>query len=225
MSICRQWSLVKHSERNSYAKTLYCRSWSCEVCQPRRRSQLLAQAASGRPQRFITLTARPGSSSSPRERLRVLAHSWRVIVKRLHRLHPLKEIEYMAVVEATKRGEPHLHILYRGPWIAQSTLSTWMAELADSPICDIRAVKNRREAIRYVAKYITKKPAQFGTAKRYWRSYHYSDDPTDDFHKTTINDAPWLVSSVPLHMLYQEYVERAWNAVFTDGEVMYAWRN
>ncbi len=154
----------------------------------------------------------------------MLAHAWRTIVKRLHRLHPLKTIEYMAVVEGTKAGEPHLHILYRGPWIAQRTLSTWMLDLADAPIVDIRAVKNRRQAVRYVAKYITKKPEQFGSAKRYWRSYHYSDAAEQPQDRAEINNAPWLLSRVPLAMLYAEYVERQWNAVFTDGEVMYAWR-
>jgi len=224
VSICRQWSLVKHAANNSRARVLYCRSWTCDTCQPRRRRQLLAQAASGRPNRFITLTARPGSDGTPRERLRMLAHAWRTIVKRLHRLHPLKTIEYMAVVEGTKRGEPHLHILYRGPWIAQRTLSTWMLELTGSPIVDIRAVKNTRNAVRYVAKYIAKKPEQFGTAKRYWRSYHYSDNEDSEFHKDQDPSIPWLLSRVPLASLYSEYVDMKWNAVWSDGEEMYAWR-
>jgi len=173
MSICRQWSLVKHGLSATYARPLYCRSWTCPTCQPKRRAQLLRKAGSGRPTKFITLTSNPTRGDSPRTRLRMLAHAWRTCIKRVRRLHPSSTLQYLAVVEATKRGEPHLHILYRGPAIAQSTLSRWMADLTGSPIVDIRAIRNPREAIRYVAKYITKKPAQFGTSKRYWQSQGY----------------------------------------------------
>lgn len=221
MSICTTWSLVKHGEHVSAAKMLYCRSWNCEICQPKRRRQLLAKCASGRPTRFITLTASREAAGNPRDRLRVLAHAWRTCIKRLHRLHPFTPIEYLAVVEATKAGEPHLHILYRGPYIPQRTLSTWLASLASSPICDIRRIRSQREVIRYVGKYITKKPAQFGTAKRYWSSYHYSEPFEPKPFDLVETSAPWLLSRVPLSALAQEYRERGYVVYRMEPDMLY----
>jgi len=222
MSICRQWSLVKHAQNTAYARPLYCRSWNCETCRPKRKAQLLAQAASGQPTKFITLTANPRVGASPRDRLRMLSAGWRNCVKRLHRLYPSHEIEYMAVVEGTKRGEPHLHILYRGPWVDQRKLSAWMAHFADAPIVDVRAVRGRREAVRYVAKYISKKPEQFGTAKRYWRSYHYSAPREEGLQPVIPIDPPWLLSRVPIEMLFAEFKWRGYRVYSMEPEYMVA---
>lgn len=186
MTICREWSLVNHHPSKTTAICLKCRSWTCEHCRPERRRQLMAQAASGAPNRFITLTINPREPGTPDEHLKMLSHAWRVIVQRLRRRNPKKAIEYLAVVEATKRGEPHLHILFRGPFVKQSVLSTWMNELTGSPIVDIRRIKNTREVVRYVAKYITKQPAQFGTSKRYWQSTNYQ---LERAHEATDEDA------------------------------------
>lgn len=221
MSICTQWSLVKHGQHVSAAKMLYCRSWNCETCQPKRKRQLLARAAAGRPTKFITLTASRAAGANPRDRLRVLAHSWRTVVKRLHRMFPLAAIEYLAVVEATKAGEPHLHILYRGPYIPQRRLSAWFAELASSPIVDIRAIKHQREVVRYVGKYITKKPAQFGTAKRYWSSYHYNEPFEPQPFNLVETDAPWLLSRVPLKVLAAEYRDRGYQVFRMEPDMLY----
>jgi len=152
----------------------------------------------------------------------MLSAGWRNCVKRLHRLYPLETIEYMAVVEGTKRGEPHLHILYRGPWVDQRKLSAWMAHFADAPIVDVRAVRGRREAVRYVAKYISKKPEQFGTAKRYWRSYHYSEPGQAEITSPVPSDPPWLISRVPIAMLYDEYRWRGYRTYTMDPEYMVA---
>lgn len=225
MSVCTNWSLVKHGQNVSAAKMLYCRSWNCETCRPKRKRQLLARAAAGRPNRFITLTASPTSGTNPRDRLRVLAHAWRTAVKRLHRMYPLATIDYLAVVEATKKGEPHLHILYRGPYIAQRTLSRWFAELASSPIVDIRAIKHQREVVRYVGKYITKKPAQFGTAKRYWSSYHYNEPFVPQPFAVVEHEAPWLLSRVHISVLSREYKDRGYQVWQMEPDGIYMVRS
>jgi len=146
-----------------------------------RRRQLMAEAASGEPLLFLTLTINPRMYADPEERLKKLAWAWRTVVKRLRRERGKNAIEYLAVVEATKNGEPHLHILLRAKYIAQRYLSECMSQLINSPIIDIRRVRSRQEVVRYVAKYITKKPAQFGTSKRYWQSRHYNlgEPPSD----------------------------------------------
>jgi len=152
----------------------------------------------------------------------MLSHAWRTIVKRLHRLYPFTAIEYLVVVEATKRGEPHLHILYRGPYVAQKRLSAWLYGLTGAWHADIRAIKNQREVVRYVGKYITKKPAQFGTSKRYWRSYHYSQPDENEFVSPIPSDPPWLISKVPISMLATEYRDRGYRLYDMEPEYLYA---
>jgi hypothetical protein len=143
-----------------------------------RKRRLMAQAASGVPTRFLTLTINPTVGANADERLQLLSHAWRTCVKRLRRQYGERNIEYLAIVEATKRGEPHLHILLRAPYIPQSLISSIMGELIDSPIVDIRRIKGSRQIIQYVAKYVTKSPHHFGTGKRYWSSYRW-EIPTD----------------------------------------------
>jgi len=179
MSLCREWTVVKYLDPIRYAKPLKCRSWGCDLCAPDRRRQLMALAAAGEPIRFLTLTVNPNVGSSQEERLRMLANAWRVTVKRLRRRYEGKPIEYLAVVEETKEGEPHLHILLRSPYIPQAYISQCMRELLSSPIVDIRRIRSPKEVVRYVAKYITKAPKQFGSAKRYWTSQAYALDSAD----------------------------------------------
>jgi hypothetical protein len=80
------------------------------------------------------------------------------------------KLPYMAFIERTKLGEPHLHILLRCPFIPQDWLAEQMRDLIGSPVVWIEQVKGTASAVRYVTKYVGKAPAQFGTAKRYWVS-------------------------------------------------------
>jgi hypothetical protein len=196
---------------------MICRSWNCSHCQPIRKRQLMAQAASGAPTRFITLTVNPHTYSGPEERLQRLAWAWRTAVKRLRREHPSKPIEYLAIVEATAAGEPHLHILFRGPFIPQGKLSAVMKELIDAPIVDIRRVKDVNTAVRYVAKYITKKPEQFGTAKRYWKSTKYELGEAPSLPEPPADTGKWLVYRDGLLLLVREWMTRGLVAR-RDGE-------
>jgi len=209
MSLCGQWTLVKDQGVERRAKPLPCRSWHCPDCAPRRKAQLQALAASGDPNRFITLTINPTVGSSQEERLKILSHAWKTIVKRLRYHHPQEPIQYLALVEATKNGEPHLHILYRGPYVKQSLLSEAMEEIAASPIVDIRRIRGLREVIRYVAKYVTKAPAQFGTSKRYWHSAAYELDKDAYLQARFRPSEPWRIVREDIR-----YVITQW---FADG--------
>jgi len=212
MSLCREFTLVKHFRGNVHVKPLTCRSWMCEWCAPERRRRLMASAAGGAPQRFLTLTVNPTIGNSPDDRLSLLSAAWRTAVKRLRRKYGQSTIQYLAIVEATKHGEPHLHILMRSPYIPQSEISDIMRELIDSPIVDIRKIKNTRELIRYVAKYVTKEPHHFGTGKRYWSSQRWElpqdpDEERDAFRaqKWTI-DHRYIANVINFLTVYEGYV-------------------
>lgn len=82
----------------------------------------------------------------------------------------VEALHYFAFLEKTKRGEPHLHILLRCPFLPQDWLSEAMADMIGSPIVWIEQINSTGHAIAYVTKYVTKAPAQFGKGKRYWKS-------------------------------------------------------
>jgi len=210
MSLCTAWTLVKHLPDERHARPLYCRSWRCEVCQPRRRSQLMAKAASGLPERFLTLTVNPSTGESQYDRLRALSGAWNVVVKRLRRMFPGKDVEYLAIVEETKAGEPHLHILLRSPFIPQGTLSAWMKELINAPIVDIRKIKSVAQVVRYVAKYVTKAPAQFGTAKRYWCSTGWEPEADSEGAEADVQREPWRIVRESIGFVISSWLEEGW---------------
>lgn len=193
MSICREWLLHRQSTEHAEAKLLECRSWNCDYCQPKRRRALMGLAASGEPNRFLTLTVNPAFSDSPESRLTALARAWRIVVKRLRRRYKGKAIDYLCVVEETKRGEPHLHILLHAPFIPQQLISEWMGELINAPIVDIRSIKSRKQVVAYIAKYISKKPAQFGDHKRYWSSRAYDQSGPQPSLDAPNEFGPWTV--------------------------------
>ena len=143
-------------------------------------------AADGAPDTFLTLTANPKCFESPDARAQALVKAWRTIRRRAQKKYGYDSIPFLAVFEATKRGEPHLHILLRVKWLDQEWLSAQLEELTGAKIVDIRRVKGRRQAAAYVTKYVGKSPGAFEGCKRYWKSQDYiikdeADEETDDY--------------------------------------------
>ena len=152
------------------AFALTCRAWSCPTCAPRRRQKLICQALDGSPNRFVTLTVNPHWYDSPEERGAKLSEAWRDFVRDFRKRHKTRTLEYLAVLELTKKGEPHLHIMVRGSFISYQRLSAWMGKRMGAPIVDIRLVRGQERVAQYVSKYISKRPCRLGNLKRYWCS-------------------------------------------------------
>lgn len=177
MSVCGGWSLVRTNRDTTTAISLWCRSWQCPDCAPKRASGLRRFARDGKPTTFITLTVNPDFAGSPNERASALANAWRLVVKRARRKWIKAPLEFLAIFEKTKAGEPHLHIVARAPYIPQRWLSEQLAELIQAPVVDIRAVKGAKAISAYIAKYVSKAASRFGTCKRYWASPGYNRTP------------------------------------------------
>lgn len=198
MSLCGAWSLVKHEPHQTRAITLWCRSWTCTDCAPFRIAALKRMAMDGKPTTFITLTVNPLRGQSPEERAAELSNAARLMFKRARRKFTKAPIEYLAVFEATKKGEPHLHIIARAPFIPQRWLSETMAELIEAPIVDIRKVGSMRGVARYVAKYIAKGPKPFASLKRYWSTPGFDLEAPDKPDGVTPWGSGWRVLKDPL---------------------------
>lgn len=188
---CGEQSLVGIGRFDALCIPLRCRRWTCEECFPSRLRELRNIAADGDPTTLITLTVDPDKFESPSAAAKALSVAWRNIRQRAKRDGYSDKIPFLAVFEETQRGWPHLHILAQCPFIPQSWLSQRCYEYLRSPIVDIRRVRSRRQASRYVAKYVSKSPHRFDGVKRYWRSRDYNDEtlhakPVADSSRTWI---------------------------------------
>lgn len=172
--LCRELTLCGRAPDHVKLVPLHCRSWNCEICFPKRLRDLKHLAAAGAPTKFITLTVNPRYYPEPFEALTRLIRSWKTILQRAKRERKAEKIEYLGVVELTKKGVPHLHILARAPYIDQKWLSDRMYELMRSPVVHVTAVRSSRHVARYVSKYVAKGPARIGTHKRFFRSRGYA---------------------------------------------------
>jgi hypothetical protein len=193
---CQQHTLVKWDGANLTAYPLRCKSWGCVKCAPWRAKLLKDEALAGKPGTFITLTCNPHYRASPEERAQNLVNAWRIIVRRLRARPAFKSLQYLVVMERTQKGEPHLHILARMPYLKQAILSAWMRELSNAPIVWIEHVKNNSKVAGYVAKYVGKGPHRYEGCKRYWKSQDYMHPTRSELRAQRDPDTVWY--SVPV---------------------------
>lgn len=172
------------------------------------------QAACGAPNTFITLTTSTKTGPTPAARAAALVKAWRQFVRKARKHYGYATIPYFAVFEATKLGQPHLHILCRVRWIDQRFISAFMRDEIGAPIVDIRRCTSASAGARYIAKYIGKAPGKFGTCKRYWQTKDYrklnleTPDPPEfaggGWHKEPISIANLLLH----HTIQRHQVEK-----------------
>jgi len=97
--------------------------------------------------RFLTLTS---STSSPLD----IQRSWRKLYMRMVRRQMITG--YIKVTEITKSGLLHLHVLFRGSYVAQAWLSKVWSSIHGAEVVDIRKAYGKSGVGRYMAKYMSK---------------------------------------------------------------------
>lgn len=100
--------------------------------------------------RFLTLTS---SNTSPD----LAQKDWRALYMRLKRRGLIDA--YIKVPEPSRNGKQHLHIIFRGQYIAQAVISAYWLEIHHAKVVDIRRIKqntSRRQLASYLAKYMSK---------------------------------------------------------------------
>lgn len=131
-----------------------CKRWGCKFCGPCRVRQLAAKTMGAKPTTLITLTVNPGMHVDPRAAFNATRRKLPVLSRTIRKT--VKEFEYLRVLEVTKKGWPHYHLVARTGYIPQRDLSGWWAELTGAPIVDIRKLKKSQDAYWYVVKYLSK---------------------------------------------------------------------
>lgn len=201
--LCSEASLVNASDIQGHAVSLKCKRWSCPICAPLNRKQVIRKGRQGKPNAFLTLTCNPHGYECPDDAARDLKHAWVVLRRRIEKRYARKNIPFLAVFERTKRGWPHLHLLIRAPWLDQKWLSDQMADLINAPIVDIRKIDDEGRAARYVTKYVGKDPHVFEGCKRWWRSHNY-DLGEDERSPLVTYGSRWVEERKPLATVARE---------------------
>jgi hypothetical protein len=173
VAFCGSHTLQSLSPTVHACATLKCRSWSCETCGPERTTQLIAQIIAGRPNKFATLTIQRDGTRTARQARALISKAWPKLRHLIDKRLGVKNTPFFAVIEKHKSGWPHLHLALVMEYVDQAWLSNQWKRLTGSPIVHITQVRSQRHLARYVAKYMSKDLAQFGTHKRYWCSQNW----------------------------------------------------
>lgn len=150
-----------------------CKRWTCPDCHPINAYKLGLRLALTEPTHFITLTLIPDPSRSPAELLDEMNSAWRSLWKRIKRRQGDAAKGYCKVVERTRSGTPHLHIVCTIRYIPQRYLSKMWEQLTGARIVDIRRVRTARTLSKYLTKYLTKSGQPVEGRRKYSASFQW----------------------------------------------------
>lgn len=129
------------------------------------------------------------------------------------RLHDGK-FPFLAVVEKTEAGWPHLHILARAKWIDWAWLRAQMHALLDSPQVRVKRLRARDVRTSYCVKYCGKATHKFASAKRYWQSRDYDRQWAARRAKEPVEHYRWEKRRAPLRWIVSAWLQRGWLVTF-----------
>jgi len=99
--------------------------------------------------RLLTLTSSPDAGCFQKD--------FRKLYMRLKRKGI--RFEYIRVLELTRSGLEHAHVLYRGDYLDQRWISHIWGQVHKSPVVDIRSVRIGKRMASYLAAYLRKEVA------------------------------------------------------------------
>lgn len=153
-------------DHGKFVMATTCKTWKCKGCRDRIASLIKLRIAYGVSILgrcwFITATFKTDDQSTRRDAPSV-AKVWKVFLAILRKQNPeWNQISWFRVIETTKRGQPHLHLVVGGLGnanrgsIQARFRSAWLEATGDSFIVDVKPVDSGPGAARYMAKYLTK---------------------------------------------------------------------
>ena len=155
---------------------LPCRRWGCPHCGIVRASDLSRRIVEAKPNKFITLTVANSLFESPRhayDETRRRLPKWSAMVRK-----KLGNFEYVRILEVTRLGYPHYHLLARCKYISQDTISKMWDGLTGAPLVDIRQIRPGQNSVNYCCKYLRKQAYCAFTSRRVsWTSHFFDASP------------------------------------------------
>jgi len=182
--ICPRWGYVNLTTKSgsTYTVKTICKTWGCPVCRFKRASYVKAMMERGILMGgffyLITLTLR--AEERDKHLADFVSVAWTRLLRLLKRSYP--ELMWFRVVEATKKGTPHLHVIMGGMGKRRDGKSThgryppyseafirdrscvcllhevgfiWW-EATNAFVVDVEQIYNPAGAVRYLAKYLVK---------------------------------------------------------------------
>lgn len=131
-----------------------CKRWGCRYCGQKNSVNLASRVTLAKPNKLITLTVNPAAYNTPREAFNETRRKLSELSKIIRKENG--EFEYLRVLEVTKKGWPHYHLVARSPYIKQKWISSVWNGLTGAPIVDIRQIKKVDHVYSYVMKYLCK---------------------------------------------------------------------
>lgn len=131
-----------------------CKRWGCRHCGVRKSTHFAWKCIDARPNRLVTLTVNNKLWENPRAAYDGTKRKVTELATKLRRSHG--EFEYFKVLEVTKLGWPHYHLIVRSGYIPQRHISQQWNLLTGAPIVDVRRIKKTQDVYFYVVKYLCK---------------------------------------------------------------------
>jgi len=153
---CPNGTLVLQHHQATLLLPKLCGRWNCKACGPFKARKLRRRLERTAPTRLITLTLRADPRATPEAMLRKANRAWSILWRRYRRQFGDRALGYAKIVELTKAGTPHLHIIANVPYVHHAALSAAWRELTGSYIVDIRKVRQRKGIAGYLSSYLTK---------------------------------------------------------------------
>lgn len=124
------------------------------------------------------------------------------------------KLPFLAVIEKTELGWPHLHILLRAKWIDQAWLSAQMEELLDSPNVWIERLTTKSKKASYCVKYCGKAAHKFETTKRYWQSQDYDTYRKRRVEEQTREPTVWSKRNSRIEWITSHWIRPGWRVTY-----------
>ncbi len=180
-----------------------CKRWGCRHCGERKIIHFGHRVTGAEPNRLITLTVDTKLYEKPREAYDKTRRALTQLATRLRRKHG--EFEYFRVLETTKKGWPHYHLVVRSDYIPQKTISTLWAELTGATIVDVRTIKKPSHVYKYIIKYLGKQTHVPWTNRRLsWSRNFFKDDGFQKGPSLDMAMQEWK-DSTPEEFLFDEF--------------------
>lgn len=174
MSLCTDLSVVNANRQEGEISLLKCKRWSCEICNPDCRWKVMCKARDGLPNLFLTLTVSDKGYADAHEQARDMKRGLVMLRRRIERHWGIKNIPFIVVFEKHLKGQPHMHLLLRAPYLHQKVLLGMWRDIMGSGGVNTKFVKDKKKILFYITKYIGKDLAAFEGCKRWWRSQNFN---------------------------------------------------
>lgn len=206
-----------------------CKRWTCPDCAKRLTRTWASRIEAAEPERFLTLTVKPGWHANPRAACRALDKAFHQFVsmwrKGAHKndgkiKRPPHVFEYVAIWELQENGFPHLHVLQKGHYVPIKFIRRFMEARRVGFIDDIRRVWSHAAAAEELTKYLQKnggKTSQWlgnGRLIRCSRNFFPAPPPGADPHPT--GNFKWTWIQTPPHQALDYLIHGAGYQVVRD---------